>query len=309
MSGLLQRLALRLDASFNAKHAEPFKRGWAATSRDDVSFFETDRVLFRYRLVDGPAGASTIVFSADPPVSLEQYDDLLELASRDFRVVVFELPGMGFSPGKRRFRFGFEETNDEVAKFLREIAGQDACLAFSCGAGLAAVDIANRHSDLAGSLVLIQTADVASFARWKQDRDPKGVLAKPIVGQYAMRRIARDRMPDWFKLALGRSDHEPSFCGCSGQAMDEGALWSLASAYQVYLRPDLNLAPVGQPVLSLWGETDGSHPPEHHASTRNLAHTITERKFEDLGHFPELQEPGRVYPVIRDWLLSLSRQA
>jgi len=306
MSGLMQKLALRMDAAFNAKHIAGLREGWAARIRDDVKFHETEHVVFRYREAAGPDGAKTLVFCADPPVSLEQYDELLGLASQDFRVIVFELPGMGFSPSKRAFRFGFEQTNDNIAAFLRAIAGDGAVLAFGCGAGLGAIDIARRFPELVSALVLIQVADVAAFARWKAARDPKQLLAKPVIGQLALRRMGRERMPVWFRLALGRKDHEHRFCSCSGEAMDEGALWSLASAFQVYLRDDLDLPPVAQPTLALWGETDRSHPREHWTSTANLAENVEQHRFPELGHFPELQEPATVFPVIRDWLVDKS---
>lgn len=302
MSQMFQKIALRLDAEFNAKHIRRFTSGWAARSREDIRFFETDKVLFRYRERAGPVGAPTIVFAADPPVTLEQYDDLMDLVSQDFRVVVFELPGMGFSPGKRGYRFGFQETNDEVGNFLAEIAGPQAIIAFSCAAGLAALDLANRRPELVSTLVLIQTTDVAGFARWKSARDPKGILAKPILGQFAMRKIALERMPAWFRLALGRKDHEERFCSCSHKSLNEGALWSLASAYQVYLKPDVSLAPVSQPSLAVWGEADGSHTLENRDAISSLAPEAEMRSFENLGHFPELQEPKIVYPVIRDWI-------
>ncbi len=303
MSGLMQKFALWNDAHFNAKHAAKFRSGWAATSRQDIRFFETNKVVFRYRDVKGPMGAPTLIFSVDPPVSLEQYDELLDRASKDFRVIVFELPGMGFSPSKRSFRFGFTETNDVVAAFIEQVAGHQCTLAFSCGAGLAALDLAHRRPELVSSVVLIQTTDVARFDRWKAARDPKNVLAKPFLGQLAMRKLAKQRMPVWFRLALGRKDHEERFCQCSKEALDHGALWSLASAFQTYLRPDLVLAPITQPALALWGETDGSHPVENRDAIRSLAPGVVIRSFDQLGHFPELQDPGLVYPIIRHWLI------
>lgn len=303
MTSFLQNIALALDARFNAKHIEQFKSGWPASSRADLRFFETDRVLFRYRLVDGPEGAPTIVFSADPPVSLEQYDDLLERLGKDFRVIVFELPGMGFSPGKASFRFGFQETNDQVAQFLDAIAGPNAVLAFSCAAGLAALDLANRRPDLVAALILIQVTDVAGFARWKACRDPRNILGKPILSQLGMRKLARDRMPAWFRLSLGRKEHEPAFCSCSAAAMDEGALWSLASAYQVYLHPDISLAEISQPALAIWGEADGSHTLENRDAIRSVAPNADIRSFKDLGHFPELQDPLTIGKTVRDWIV------
>lgn len=290
-----------MDAGFNAKHIDEFRSGWAASASNDVQFYETERVVFRYRENAGPEGAPTIVFCADPPVTLEQYDELIDLASCDFRVTVFELPGMGFSPGKRCYRFGFRETNDEVAGFLASVAGPGSVLAFSCAAGLAAIDLSNRRPELVSALALIQTTDVAGFARWKASRDPKGILSKPILGQLAMRTLARKRMPAWFSLSLGREDQEEQFCSCADASMDKGALWSLASAYQVYLRSDVELTPVAQRALAIWGELDRSHTQENRDAIRSVAPEATIHSFKNLGHFPELQEPGTIYPLIRDW--------
>ena len=306
IAAFAQRVALRLDAGFNARHLARFRSGWAARSRADIRFFESENVLFRYREKDGPAGAPTLVFSADPPVTLEQYDDLLALAAQDFRVVVFELPGMGFSPGKRAFRFGFHETNGEVAQFLENVVGPQAILAFSCAAGLCAIDLSRRQPDLVRALVLIQTTDVAGFARWKAARDPKGILARPVLGQYAMRKVAAKRMPAWFRLALGRRRQEEEFCSCAQAALDEGALWSLASAYQVYLRTDLQLQPVGKPALAIWGAADGSHTFQNRDAIRSLVPGAEIHAFDELGHFPELEEPEAIYPLIRDWVLDFS---
>lgn len=305
MTSLLQKIALRMDARYNAKHVPNFKAGWAATSRADIHFFETDKVLFRYREQAGPEGAPTLVFTADPPVTLEQYDELIELVSKDFRVIVFELPGMGFSPGKSGYRFGFRETNDEVAKFLEAVVGPQAIFAFSCAAGLAALDLAQRRPELVSALVLIQTTDVAGFVRWKSGRDPKGILAKPILGQLAMRKVAAGRMPSWFRLSLGREDHEERFCSCCHTSMEHGALWSLASAYQVYLRSDIALSPVTQPALAIWGEADGSHTTQNRDAICSVVPGVQIQSFETLGHFPELQEPALIYPIIRDWLSNI----
>ncbi|QKG70519.1 alpha/beta fold hydrolase [Erythrobacter mangrovi] len=302
MGSILQNLALRLDAGFNAKHIDRFRNGWPASSRSDISFFETDRVLFRYREIAGPSGAPTLVFTADPPVTLEHYDAMIELASKDFRLVIFELPGQGFSPGKSAYRFGFRETNDEVARFLRQVAGEGAIYAFSCVAGLAAVDIATRYPELVCALILIQAADPGGLDVWKKSRDPKGILRKPILGQYMMRKLAGDRMPKWFELALGRaSDHE-RFCSCSRTSMGHGALWSLASAFQAYHNADIELAQPAQPCLAIWGELDGSHTPETRASTTNMAPGMEVRSLPAAGHFPELQDPAIVFRTIKDWL-------
>ncbi|MEL7486316.1 MAG: hypothetical protein AAGJ87_03750, partial [Pseudomonadota bacterium] len=139
MATFLQRLGARIDTNGSAKRMRRFREGWARGGAGDIHFYETAKVQYRYRT--GGAGR-TIVFMADPPATVEHYDALLEVFSPRYRVIVFEAPGMGFSAARETYQFGFRETNDDIALFLRAVAGEGAILAFPCVGGLGAVDIA-----------------------------------------------------------------------------------------------------------------------------------------------------------------------
>jgi pimeloyl-ACP methyl ester carboxylesterase len=295
----LRPLGLSLDTRGAKARKRAFRNGWPASTSHEIAFFDTPKVQYRYRVRPAQVSdAPTIVFTADPPVTLEVYDGLLDVFAQRFRVVVVELPAMGFSATAPDYRFGFRETNDDLALFLRAVAGPHAIWAFSCVAGLAAVDLAARYRDLADRLVLLQTANVAAFQRWKAARDPKGILARPVIGQILMKRMAPRRMPAWFQLSVGKTGTIDHFCKCAEQAFAHGALWSLASAYQVYMDPGVELAPVEQPVLALWGRADRSHPDGAETSTSTFAETVHQIGFDDLGHFCELEDPERVFQVI-----------
>ena len=297
MSGLFSQLGVRLDAMGAQRRMRLFKDGWPASASQGVSFCNTAKVQFRYR----EAGAGdTIVFTADPPMTLETYDALIDAFARDFRVIIVELPAMGFSAVSEDFGFGFRETNDEVAAFLKAVAGDQAILAFSCVAGLGAVDIAVCYPALCSRLALIQTGDVEAFAIWKARRDPKRILAKPILGQLAMQRLAPKRMPDWYALSVGQTSMIEGFCACAAESFRHGAQWSLASAYQRYMDPRVKLERPSQPVLSLWGEADRSHPRENVHTIRRLAPNARCVSFADLGHTPELEAPERVLAAIQE---------
>ncbi len=291
----LRRLATRMDTVGAARKVARFRSGWASQSKRDLRFYSSSKVTYRYREQgEGP----TIIFAADPPVTLEMYDVLLAQFTPKYRVVVMELPGMGFSVPAKNFTFAWQETNDDVAQFLRAIAGEDAILAFSCVAGLAAVDIAVRYPELVSKLVLMQTADVEAFQRWKSIRDPRRILAKPFIGQFVMKRLAPKRMPDWFALSVGNKSKVPSLCACSAESMRHGAMWSLASAYQSYMDPNVVLGRPQQPTLALWGLADGSHPPGNEVSAKGISDNVIYRAFPMLGHFSELEDTARVYAVI-----------
>ncbi|MEO1656079.1 MAG: alpha/beta hydrolase [Pseudomonadota bacterium] len=295
MTGVLSRLATRIDTHGAKRRMKMFREGWAATTSPDIGFYETAKVQFRYR--ERGAG-QTLVFAADPPVTLEAYDELLAIFAPHYRVIVVELPAMGFSATRTNYRFGWRETNDEVIAFLKGVAGEGAVLAFSCVAGLASVDIAVRHPELARKLVLLQTADLPGLLRWKASRDPRGILGTPFIGQWAMKKIAPTRVGDWMGLAVGRQEQLKPLCGCASSSLDQGGLWALASAFQNYLHGRATVGVPQQPILAIWGLSDDSHPDEHADSTQNYAPNVRTEKIVDLGHFPELEDPERIFSLI-----------
>lgn len=299
MTGLAGRLGLLVDTWDGSARMRRYAQGWPATASPGVSFFRTRQVQFRYRVAgEGPA----IVFSVDPPMTLETYDRLFHVFAPRFRAIAVELPAMGFSAVAPGFSFGFRETNDALAEFLAEIAGPSAILAFSCAAGLAAIDIAVRRPELVSHLALLQAGDVEAFAVWKAGRDPKKILAKPIIGQVVMKRLAPKRMPQWYKLSVGDTARIGDFCACAERSFDHGAMWSLASAYQVYLGANVKISAPRQPMLSLWGEADKSHPASNAHSLRRLRPDIVCGTFPDLGHTPELESPERVLQSIAQFM-------
>ncbi|NOX82229.1 MAG: alpha/beta hydrolase [Alphaproteobacteria bacterium] len=292
----LAKLATRLDTWGAKKRAVEFRTGWASKTRDDIQFFDTGKVQYRYR--ERGAGPA-IVFTADPPVTLELYDEFLDVFAARFRVIVVELPGMGFSAARASYTFGFRETNDGLAEFCEAVAGPGAILAFSCVVGLAAIDIAARRPELVSKLALMQTTDWEGFLNWKTARDPKRILAKPFLGQIAMRRLAKARAPMWFDLSVGNRDKVEPFSCCAEETLSHGAGWALASAYQSYLSS--GASPVGkieQPALVIWGKADRSHNTAASTRAKNIGANVQLVELDSAGHFPELEETRKAYEII-----------
>ena len=294
---MLSKLATRIDSWGAGKKMVAFREGWPAKTRDDIKFFDTGTTQFRYR---ERGEGQTLVFCADPPVTLELYDEVLDLFADHFRAIVLELGGMGFSVARSSYTYGFDETCDEVADFCEAVAGLGAVLGFSCAAGLAGAAIAVRRPDLVAKLILIQTAGWEEFKSWKAARDPKGILRKPFAGQLAMRRVGYDRAPDWINLAAGREERKEPFSCCAQDAIKRGAGWSLASAYQRYLTD--TPSPIGvakQPTLCVWGKLDGSHGRAAPASSLTLAENARLAELDDVGHFPELEDPRQALELVK----------
>ena len=299
MTSLLTRLGARIETWGGAAKMARFRTGWPATATPHVKFHRTAKVQYRY--LEAGSGR-TIVFTCDPPMTIEVYGPLVAAFAAHFRLIVVELPAMGFSATTADYAFGFRETNDDLAALLREVAGEGSIFAFSCAASLAALDLAGRMPELASHLALIQAGGTEAFAIWKAGRDPKGILAKPIVGQLAMARMAPKRMPQWYGLSVGRKEQIPHFCDCAGRSFAHGAMWSLASAYQIYMNQQGELPRPQQPILSIWGAADRSHPAGNQHSLARLYEGVRTVTFDDLGHTPELEAPDLVLAAILDFV-------
>lgn len=306
MPGLLNKLGAYIDTWNGRAKAHRFRMGWPASASPHVRFYSTDRVQYRYAEF---GSGHTLVLAVDPPMTIEAYAALLPEFGRIFRVVVVELPAMGFSAAMPEYGFGFRETNDDLASFLSVVAGERAILAFSCVASLAAIDIAYRYPQLVSHLCLIQGGSVQAFKRWKEGRDPKGVLARPLLGQLAMKRMALARMPAWYGLTVGRREMIDQFCNCASESFAHGAQWSLASAYQNYLTIIDELPRPRQPMLSIWGTDDGSHPDGNAHSLADVYQDVVTVTLDGLGHTPELEDPSRVLTHITSFVAIFDDQS
>lgn len=299
MASLLARLGARIDTWNGSAKMARFRTGWPAAASPNVHFHRTTNVQYRY--LDAGSGP-TIIFTVDPPMTIEVYGPLVEAFSQQFRVVVVELPGMGFSAASGGYSFGFRETNDDLAAFIRAACGEGSIFAFSCAASLAAIDIAHRMSELASHLCLIQAGGTEAFAIWKAARDPKGILGRPVLGQIAMKRMAPRRVPQWYGLSVGREEQVGHFCTCAERSFEHGAMWSLASAYQIYLGQKEELPPPPQRILSIWGAADRSHPAGNAHSLARLYPGVVCETFKHLGHTPELEDPGSILAAVTEFL-------
>ena len=299
MRSFISSLGARIDTWNGAKKMEQYRNGWPAKATANVRFHRTPMVQYRY-LDEG--NGPTIIFTVDPPMTIEVYGPLVEAFSKEFRVVVVELPAMGFSATLSGYSFGFNETNDDLASFIRAVCGEGSIFAFSCAASLAAIDIAHRMPELASHLCLIQAGGTEAFVIWKAARDPKGILAKPVIGQLTMKRMAPRRMPQWYGLSVGRREQVEHFCSCAERSFAHGAMWSLASAYQLYLDQRQELPQPPQPMLSIWGSADRSHPASNAHSLARLYSDVHSVTFDHLGHTPELEEPALVLDAITNFV-------
>jgi pimeloyl-ACP methyl ester carboxylesterase len=273
-------------------------RGPRSRTRPDLHFMHLHSASIRYRLAG--AGARTLVFCADPPVTLELYDTLIAELAADFRVVVFEMPAFGLSLPRFGLDFGLEAMAGVIREFLQHLALGPYVLAFPCVPAYSALWLAGHHPEMVRGLVLMQAPDWRQELRWKHGRDPKGILGRPYLGQILLRLLRRRRAGLWYRMALGRQDLLEPFTRTTQCAFDQGAGFSLASAFQRHLEgPEPAFGPIRQPALVVWGEADRSHRTTDRTSIRRYLPQARLVSFAEAGHFPELEAPQRFAAELR----------
>lgn len=273
-------------------------------SRPGMADLQLADAVIRYRMVG--KGPQTLVLAVDPPIVIEHYDELLKCLEDDFRVIVFELPGFGFSLPRSGFRFDFTKANELIAEFLDRLAFGPYLLAFPCISAYGAIDIAGRFPSMVRGVALVQVPSWSEEVKWKHGRDRQGILAKPVIGQLALLALKRKRAPQWLDAAVGNRQKLSKFVETTDTAFAHGACFCLASAFQRYLTDEEQpLAIINQASIVIWGEADRTHRQTDKSSTRQYCPHAKEVRFEAAGHFPELEEPEMFAREIREWTHSL----
>lgn len=289
-----QRLGLWLDTQPRWRTRREQRR---EARQSGYGYVELENCALRYR--DHGEGDECYVFAADPPVVLEHYDELVRQMEQRARVIVIELPGFGFSPARPGFDFALHSSARGAALAFERLGVRGATLCFPCASAYVALAVAREHPALVSRLLLAQAPAYAGELAWKQRRDPKGVLGRPVVGQLAMRAMSERRLPAWFSLSVGDRTRLPWITEVAARRLRDGARWSLASAFQRYLVDDAAPAPVEQPVIALWGERDRSHKGTDFESSRALGSRVQVVRWDDVGHFPELEAPERFTELLQ----------
>jgi pimeloyl-ACP methyl ester carboxylesterase len=249
------------------------------------------QATIRYRLAG--QGTKTVVFAADPPVVVELYDELIALLGERCRVVVFEMPAFGLSLPRLGLPFDIPGLADVVAEFLQKLALGPYVLSFPCVPGYTALWLAGHRPELVEALVLSQVPDWQREQEWKRRRDPRNILGRPVLGQLAMKLLARKRAGNWYRYALAGDRLVQRFADVTEQVFDSGARFSLASAFQNMTPAEPAFGRVRQPGLIIWGDADRSHAHTDKDSVARYFDNARTVHFPEVGHFPELEAPER----------------
>jgi pimeloyl-ACP methyl ester carboxylesterase len=264
-------------------------------------FVDLGDFLLRYQVVG--EGDLTLVFTPDAPNTIEHYQNLNELLKPHFRVVIFEMPGFGFSYSKTsKFKFSLAESTDLTLRFLEKLGFQNYILAFPCVSGYVAWQVAAQKPDLIKAVINIQTPAWAEEIKWVKRLDPKGNMNRAYFGQVFLQLFKRKVAQGWYQVALPKNNYNPQFWEICEKAFAQGSAYCLASAFQGVFGgqvPDFEL--IRQKSLIIWGLADRSHRKTDKTAQNAHFQVFTSQDFVEAGHFPELEFPEKFTEILLDF--------
>lgn len=261
----------------------------ASPAHPQTELIKTDYGSIRFR--DSASPGKTIIFLCDPPVTVEAYDELFELLSPHYRVLVMELPGFGHSTPASSQAYDFKPTVHSLEQAITALALGPVIICAPCVCGFAAVAMTKANNpalDIRG-LVLIQTPDLEGMHRWVDRMDAKGTLRTRYVGQLLVRASAKRLSRFWVNYVTPKTFDADKLAQSITRARGAYPLATMLQRWGHQL--DQQTSEV--PALIVWGQQDRSHP--HTCAASTLHHTPNAEVIEldNCGHFPELENPAQ----------------
>lgn len=281
---------------------DEWRRGGSLIDTPDGAVFARD--------VDGPSGATPLVILHGFPTSSHDFAGVIPTLARERRVLCFDFLGFGYSAKPERFSYSLMEQCDAALAVLRAKGLRELHLwAHDMGTSVATELVARRERGLL-------PVELRSLALMNGSVHVE--LARPTLGQHVLRSplgpvFARLNTRETFAAQMRRIMARP-VADADIDAMwtllsrDDGAsrlpaiIGYIAERRRFWHRWIGALTRLDVPTLVAWGMKD---PVARPAIAEALAGEIPGAKlvrWEDLGHYPQVEDPARVAEVLGEFL-------
>ena len=223
------------------------------------------------------------------------FDAVAPELARSHRVIVPELPGFG---GSQAVSGALAAVADRMAEAVRDAAaGQQPIVLGNGYGGFVALQMAIRHPDIAGKLILADCG--AAFSEEGRQAFRNMAAASKAKGLAAITDVAMRRLfaPD-FQAAHPdiMRDRREAFLKTDPEVLQAAC----AQLAELDLRPELSK--VKMPVLVLVGEHDEATPPPMSHELAELLPNARLKILTGCAHVPQLQAPQAFLDAIGEFL-------
>lgn len=250
------------------------------------------------RLFDSGSAKPCVIMVPDGPNVIEHYAVLIDLLSRQLRVVCFDMPGFGYSFPRPSYKHGLDQGARAVLGVMDNLGINTATLAFSCANGFYALRTAKMAPERISHLVLSQTPSLAAMHAWARQTIPP-LLHIPVIGQIAAWLFRKKAAHSWYRKALPKTTNSQPFQDKGLDALSGGGCFCLAGVVQSLMCEKAEtFTGVTTPCTVIWGTQDRSHKYTESTSLLGWVPHADIVYFEDCGHFPDVEQPSRFAEII-----------
>ena len=259
------------------------------SEREDMYYMDTD--YGRIRVFDTKENKPTIINVPDGPNVIEHQFELLKSLSKNYRVICFEYPGIGFSYPNSKFNYSFDSGAKLLFQIMDSLKIEKASLVFSCANGFYALKAASVLPERIKHIFIAQTASIDSMLKWTEKAIPT-MLKLPIIGQCANLLMEKKLAHIWYRYSLPKeSTIREEFRLKAKEALKTGGCFCLSSLVQGITKEKNTLLNVENAKVTLiWGSKDFTHRKTEKESILQNVPSCEIIEFKKSGHFPELEQ-------------------
>jgi len=264
-------------------------------------FFYMDTDYGKIRVFDTKGNLPAIINVPDGPNVIEHQMPLIKELSKDYRVICFEYPGLGFSFPNNKYDYSFSKGSNLLLQVMDNLKLDKVNLLFSCSNGYYAIQAGIERPERFNHIFLSQTPSIDSIVKWTENSIPN-ILKKPLIGQLANVIYAKKLAGIWYKYALPKDHSSPEGYAITAKAsIKKGGCFCLSSLVQGLSKnrnSELNL--IGVPTTLVWGSLDFTHRNTDKDSIKNHIKNCEVIEFKHCGHFPELENTKDYVKLIKE---------
>jgi len=274
---------------------------WKSRPQFGDGFFYLDTDFGKIRVFDTKENLPIIINVPDGPNVIEHQIPLIQDLAKDYRVICFEYPGLGFSFPNNKYDYSFSNGSNLLLQVMDSLRLRKVSLLFSCSNGYYAIQAAIQNPERFNHIFLSQTPSIDSIIKWTEKSIPN-LLKIPLIGQLTNAILAKKLADVWYKYSLPKN-HESKhvYSQTAKTSIANGGCFCLSSLVQGLnkdRKSELNL--IGVPTTLVWGSMDFTHRKTDKDSIKKHIKNCEIIEFDGCGHFPELENRKDYVKLIKE---------
>jgi len=252
------------------------------------------------RILDSGGTKPVIITVPDGPNVIEHHENLITQLSKNFRVICFEFPGIGFSYPNSKYDYSINKASKLIINIMDILKIERATLSFSCSNGFYAIKTAQLYPERIIQLFLSQTPSLKAMKKWTKNAIPK-VLTYPVIGQITNAFLEKKFTKIWYNYALPKGIDTTDYKNKAHHALSNGSCFCLSGLVQG-LNKEINVAlnVLDIPSTLIWGTKDYMHRKTKSNSIIEHLPNCDIFEFDACGHFPELENTKKYVSLINE---------